>query len=142
MGGKLTAWSVRALGEEFPVEHGFHGFFAQYHNLYDLLDRVGATANLAPPPPLPDGTREQLLGALRPYFAAQQIDANWDAINRMPDPVLVTTLAMLCPLGTAEKQALLEAETLSDRAADDNPRQPSASASAISTARTTSLSVA
>ncbi len=75
-------------------------------------------ADLAAPPPLPDGTREQLLGALRPYFVAQQIDANWDAINRMPDTTLVTTLAMLCPFGPAEKQALLEADTLSDRAAD------------------------
>ena len=75
-------------------------------------------ADLEQAPPLPDGTREQLLGALRPYFASRQIDANWDAINRMEDAVLVTTLSMLCPFGPAEKQALLEAATLADRAAD------------------------
>jgi Lon protease-like protein len=46
------------------------------------------------------------------------IDANWDAIERMPETMLVTTLAMLCPFDDAEKQALLEAPTEADRAAD------------------------
>jgi carotenoid phi-ring synthase / carotenoid chi-ring synthase len=53
LGGKLTAWSVRALGEEFPVEHGFHGFFAQYYNLRALLDGAGIAADLAPSPGYP-----------------------------------------------------------------------------------------
>jgi carotenoid phi-ring synthase / carotenoid chi-ring synthase len=53
LGGKLGGWKVDVNGETFPMEHGFHGFFAQYHNLYDLLGRVGATANLAPPPAYP-----------------------------------------------------------------------------------------
>lgn len=53
LGGKLTAWNVRALGEEFPVEHGFHGFFAQYYNLRALLDGAGVAADLAPSPGYP-----------------------------------------------------------------------------------------
>jgi len=53
LGGKLTAWPVRALGEEFPVEHGFHGFFAQYYNLRALLDAAGVQADLAPSPGYP-----------------------------------------------------------------------------------------
>jgi Lon protease-like protein len=36
----------------------------------------------------------------------------------MPETMLVTTLAMLCPFDDAEKQALLEAPTDADRAAD------------------------
>jgi len=44
---------VRALGEEFPVEHGFHGFFAQYYNLRALLDAAGARADLRPSPGYP-----------------------------------------------------------------------------------------
>ena len=52
LGGKLTAWTVQALGEEFPVEHGFHGFFAQYYNLRALLDAAGVT-DLAPSPGYP-----------------------------------------------------------------------------------------
>jgi isorenieratene synthase len=53
LGGKLTAWPVRALGEEFPVEHGFHGFFAQYYNLRALLDAAGVRDDLAPSPGYP-----------------------------------------------------------------------------------------
>ena len=53
LGGKLTAWPVRALGEEFPVEHGFHGFFAQYYNLRALLAAAGVGADLAPSPGYP-----------------------------------------------------------------------------------------
>ncbi len=53
LGGKLTAWPVRALGEEFPVEHGFHGFFAQYYNLRALLDAAGVHGDLAPSPGYP-----------------------------------------------------------------------------------------
>src|SRR6476469_7161772 len=53
VGGELTAWTVRALGEEFPVEHGFHGFFAQYYNLRALLDAAGVRGDLAPSPGYP-----------------------------------------------------------------------------------------
>src|SRR5438874_360364 len=53
LGGKLTAWTVSALGEQFPVEHGFHGFFAQYYNLRELLDAAGVRADLAPSPGYP-----------------------------------------------------------------------------------------
>ena len=37
--------------------------------------------------------------------------------NDSPDDRLVTTLAMFCPFEPQEKQALLEAETLAERAA-------------------------
>jgi isorenieratene synthase len=53
LGGKLTAWGVHALGDDFPVEHGFHGFFAQYYNLRRLLDDAGVRADLAPSPGYP-----------------------------------------------------------------------------------------
>src|SRR5436190_455718 len=53
LGGKLTAWTVSALGEQFPVEHGFHGFFAQYYNLRELLDAAGVRDDLAPSPGYP-----------------------------------------------------------------------------------------
>ena len=46
LGGKVGGWTIRALGEEFPVEHGFHGFFAQYYNLAELLAQSGADADL------------------------------------------------------------------------------------------------
>ena len=41
LGGKLTGWNLDALGEIFPVEHGFHGFFDQYYNLNELFAYAG-----------------------------------------------------------------------------------------------------
>jgi len=61
--------------------------------------------------------REALLSALRGYFTHRDIDANWDAIKRLADDILVVTLAMVCPFEPAEKQALLEAPTDAERAA-------------------------
>jgi isorenieratene synthase len=48
LGGKVGGWNVRALGEDWPVEHGFHGFFAQYYTLRGLLERAGATRLFLP----------------------------------------------------------------------------------------------
>ena len=62
-------------------------------------------------------SREPLLAALRGYFTQRGIDANWDAIKRLTDEMLVVTLAMVCPFEPAEKQALLEAPTDADQAA-------------------------
>ncbi|MCK8785760.1 LON peptidase substrate-binding domain-containing protein [Roseomonas sp. NAR14] len=61
--------------------------------------------------------RPALLASLRPYFRARRIEANWEAVEQTPDAMLATTLAMICPFTVAEKQALLEAPTLADRAA-------------------------
>jgi len=61
--------------------------------------------------------RAALLGALRPYFRAQGIEANWEAIEQTGDALLVTTLCMVCPFEVREKQALLEAAGPDDRAA-------------------------
>ena len=43
LGGKLTGWDIEALGEHFPVEHGFHGFFDQYYNLNEIFASAGIT---------------------------------------------------------------------------------------------------
>lgn len=60
--------------------------------------------------------RDRMLRALKGYFAANNVDANWDAITDTPTDRLVNALAMMCPFQPSEKQALLEARTLSDRA--------------------------
>jgi hypothetical protein len=67
--------------------------------------------------PRPIGVeRETLLTTLRSYFTHRGFDANWDAIKRLPDDMLVVTLAMVCPFEPAEKQALLEAPGEAERA--------------------------
>ncbi|MBL4788473.1 MAG: LON peptidase substrate-binding domain-containing protein [Kordiimonadaceae bacterium] len=59
--------------------------------------------------------REPLMAALKVYLTLKQLDADYDGINTAPDEVLINTLSMIMPFGTAEKQALLEAVTLHDR---------------------------
>ena len=67
--------------------------------------------------PRPDGfDREALIEALRRFFALRGFEARWEAIEQMDDETLVITLSMICPFAVAEKQALLEAHTLSQRA--------------------------
>ena len=75
------------------------------------------TADLSLIRPTIDIERDKLLLALRGYFARRDVDANWDAIRGMSDDGLVITLAMACPFEPAEKQALLEAPSDTDRAA-------------------------
>ena len=74
-------------------------------------------ADLDPTPQSIGVEREALLSALRGYFQHRGFDANWDAIKRLPDDMLVVTLAMVCPFEPAEKQALLEAPGEAERAA-------------------------
>jgi hypothetical protein len=104
----LTGLSRFLIAEELPNRHGYRRVRADYSAYPADLDLT----------PDPTGVeREALLTALRAYFTGQKFDANWDAIHRMPDDILVTTLAMVCPFEAAEKQALLEAPTDADRAA-------------------------
>ncbi|WP_207460212.1 LON peptidase substrate-binding domain-containing protein [Azospirillum sp. SYSU D00513] len=60
--------------------------------------------------------RPKLLAGLRGYLKANGISVDWDAIGSTPDERLVTSLAMICPFGPGEKQALLEAPDLQQRA--------------------------
>lgn len=60
--------------------------------------------------------KAELLAALRAYFHARRIEANWDAVEQSADAMLVTTLSMVCPFEAAEKQALLEAPDCAERA--------------------------
>jgi hypothetical protein len=96
------------IAAELPMRRGYRRVCGDFSRYLADLD----------PMPRPTGVeREALLGALRSYFARRNVDANWDAIRRMPDDALVVTLAMVCPFEPVEKQALLEAPNDPERAA-------------------------
>jgi uncharacterized protein len=61
--------------------------------------------------------RSRLTAGLKNFFKANGLSADWTSIEQAPDERLVNSLAMICPFPPAEKQALLEAATLADRAA-------------------------
>lgn len=59
--------------------------------------------------------RESFLETLGVYMKAAGIEGDWSAIEDAESEPLVTSLAMACPFGPPEKQALLEAMTLPER---------------------------
>ena len=105
----LSGVSRFRVVEELPIRRGYRRIAAEFSPFAGDLSPSGTSMGIK---------RTELLGALRPFFTMHDIDANWEAIERMPEATLVTTLAMLCPFDDAEKQALLEAPTEADRAAD------------------------
>ena len=60
--------------------------------------------------------RKGLLKALRDFAKANDLKIDWKGVNEAPNEALVNALSMMCPFGPREKQALLEASTLKDRA--------------------------
>lgn len=66
----------------------------------------------------PDGSadRARLITGLRTFFKRNGIKADWDTVSETPDERLVTSLAMICPFGPAEKQTLLQARDAAERA--------------------------
>ena len=123
----LTGLIRFSVEDELPIRHGYRrvrGNFSDYRRDLDP----------PPDPPRIGVSRDAVLAALRGYFAQSGFDANWEAIGRMPDDTLLTTLCMVCPFEAVEKQALLEGATDEDRgailltllemgAADEGPRR-------------------
>ncbi|HYZ32959.1 MAG TPA: LON peptidase substrate-binding domain-containing protein [Crenalkalicoccus sp.] len=93
--------------EELEMRRGYRRVRAEYAQFREDLDLE------AKPPPI---DRAALIAALRPFFRARGIEANWEAVERTSDEMLVLTLCMVCPFEVPEKQALLEAKTPAARA--------------------------
>lgn len=60
--------------------------------------------------------RQKLLAALKAYLEAKKLSADWDNIRRASSEQLINALSVMSPFGAEEKQALLEAKTLKERA--------------------------
>ncbi|MCW8088010.1 LON peptidase substrate-binding domain-containing protein [Sabulicella glaciei] len=101
----LTGVARFRVVEEIETRRGYRRIRADYAPF--LADLEPETL------PVP---RNDIMTALRPYFAGRGMEVNWEAIEALSDAALVTTLCMVCPFSVAEKQALLEADTLPERA--------------------------
>lgn len=73
-------------------------------------------ADLGPPEIADLPSRERLVNALKAYVARNEMSADWSAVEDAPIETLVNALCAGCPFSTMEKQALLEAPGLRDRA--------------------------
>ena len=102
----LTGVARFEIVEELEMQRGYRrvrGDFSRF------------VADVAPPV-LAEFDRDGLLDALRRYFTHRGFSANWESIEAMPDAALITSLAMACPFDPIEQQALLEADSLDERA--------------------------
>jgi Lon protease-like protein len=63
-----------------------------------------------------DVNRDALLEIVRRYLDANGMTADWDGIESSSNEALVNSLSIISPYGPQEKQALLEAESLAQRA--------------------------
>ena len=62
-----------------------------------------------------DFNRDGFLEALRLYLERRQLEVDWDTAEAAPPEALINSLAMALPFEAAEKQAMLESPSLSDR---------------------------
>ena len=60
--------------------------------------------------------RESLLEALGEFLARRGLNADWDAVAKADDEMLVNALSMGCPFAANEKQGLLECRDTGERA--------------------------
>jgi len=94
------------IADELPMVKGYRRVRPDWSPYADDLDNtVGEVAG-----------KERLLKALIDYAANKGLDGDWASVKGMPGAVLVTSLAMMVPLATEEKQALLEARDSHERA--------------------------
>ena len=59
--------------------------------------------------------RPKFLDLLGRYFEAQDLETDWDSLKDADGELLINSLSMLCPFDPEERQALLEAPSLSTR---------------------------
>ncbi|MGD1859649.1 MAG: FAD-dependent oxidoreductase [Leptolyngbyaceae cyanobacterium] len=45
LGGKIASWPIQVGDDHFMMEHGFHGFFPQYYNLFGLVEELQIRQN-------------------------------------------------------------------------------------------------
>ncbi|MCP1336549.1 LON peptidase substrate-binding domain-containing protein [Futiania mangrovi] len=102
----LTGVCRFRLGRELAVDTPYRQVVPEYDDfLRDLGEDDGDISN-----------RPRFLKALNAYLQANRLDADWGSIEGAPAESLVNTLAMLLPFEPQEKQALLQAPTLTERA--------------------------
>jgi uncharacterized protein len=101
----LTGVSRFRIREELPLLSGYRRVVAEWDDFAD--DRNPDERGF---------DRSRLTSGLKSFFSQRQVQADWSAIDQAPGEHLVTSIAMMCPFAPNEKQALLEAKTLDQRA--------------------------
>lgn len=119
--GRVTAFSETEDGRymitlagvsRFRVQREVTGFspYLKADVTWDGFDR-----DLGPTEVDTDFKREKFLNLLNRFFTANELKTDWDSLSEAEDELLINSLSMLCPFEPEDKQALLEAPSLSTR---------------------------
>ena len=79
------------------------------------VDWTGFERDLGPADSDTDLDRERFFDLLGRYFTERQLDTDWDTLKEAEDELLINSLSMLLRFDPEDKQALLEAPSLSTR---------------------------
>ncbi len=119
--GRLTAFSETEDGRymvtltgisRFRIEQDAQGFtpYIKCDICWDGFERdLGKTERDA------GFDRARFLKMLARYFEAEDLNTNWDSLGEAEDELLINSLSMMCPFEPGDKQALLEAPSLTTR---------------------------
>ncbi len=119
--GKLTAFSETEDGRYMITLSGASRFriveevegFTPYRRC--KLNWQGFSRDLGPVEKDDTFDRATFMKALNRFLADRGLSTDWDSLTEAEDELLINSLSMLCPFTPEDKQALLEAPSLSTR---------------------------
>lgn len=120
--GRITAFTETGDGRYLITLTGIRRFRLSEEVNADTPYRMGRAdwspfeIDVHPDETASEVDRELLLEIMQDYLDAEGLKADWGAANEAPVEALVVSLAMGCPFAPAEKQALLEAQSVADQA--------------------------
>lgn len=119
--GKVTAFSETDDGRYMITLAGASRFrlieevegFAPYRRC--KVAWQGFEHDLGPVEKDPDFDRPVFMDALGRYLTEAGLSTDWESLGEAEDELLINSLSMLCPFEPEDKQALLEAPSLTTR---------------------------
>jgi Lon protease-like protein len=119
--GRLTGFSETEDGRYMITLSGVSRFrvkeevvgFSPYRRCN--VDWSGFSRDLGPVEEDAGFDRTAFLAILNRYFAAMNLSTDWDSLKEAETELLINSLSMLCPFTPEDKQALLEAPSLTTR---------------------------
>jgi len=119
--GRLTAFSETEDGRYMVTLSGMSRFrisseiegFSPYRRCN--ISWAGFDRDLGPVEHDADFDRPVFMDLLNRFFEDQGLSTDWDSLQDAEEELLINSLSMLCPFEPEDKQALLEAPSLSTR---------------------------
>lgn len=119
--GRLTAFSETEDGRYMITLSGMSRFrimqevegFTPYRRCQVKWEGFGR--DLGPVEKDSDFDRSVFMALLGRFFSDQGLKTDWHSLSEAEDELLINSLSMLCPFEPEDKQALLEAPSLSTR---------------------------